>query len=184
VTTATLLGVDEALTLSARGDGAAFGQLVREHQSLVFSLAYHFLRDRARAEEVAQEVFLRLYQNLRQIKSRPHLLFWLRKVAWRLCIDESRRNPAVAAVGLEEIAEPMTKPQESDPLLDGRLRQLVASLPAKARMMVILRYQEDLDFREIAEIMEIPVNTVKSGLHRALAVLRTKLDRTCGEIAP
>ena len=181
MTTSTLPGVDEALALAAKGDGAAFGQLVREYQCLVFSLAYHFLRDRARAEEAAQEVFLRLYQNLRSIKSGAHLLFWLRKVTWRLCIDESRRNPAAVPVGLEEIAEPMAKPQDSDPLLDGRLRQLVASLPAKARMMVILRYQEELDFREIAEIMEVPINTVKSGLHRALAVLRTKLARTCGE---
>jgi RNA polymerase sigma-70 factor (ECF subfamily) len=175
--------MDDTLALSARGDGAAFGQVVREHQSLVFSLAYHFLRDRARAEEVSQEVFLRLYQNLRSIKSRAHLLFWLRKVAWRLCIDESRRGPAANALGLEEIAEPAIKPRESDPILDDRLRQLVASLPAKPRMMVILRYQEELDFREIAEVMEIPVNTVKSGLHRALAVLRTKLARTSGEIA-
>ena len=61
---------------------------------------------------------------------------------------------------------------------DGDVRKLTASLPEKARMVVLLRYQEDLAPAEIAETMDIPLNSVKSGLHRALAMLREKLERT------
>jgi RNA polymerase sigma-70 factor (ECF subfamily) len=65
-------------------------------------------------------------------------------------------------------------------MLSRRLRQLVASLPEKARMIVVLRYQEDMELAEIAKTMSIPVNTVRSHLHRSLALLRDKVQRTMG----
>jgi RNA polymerase sigma-70 factor (ECF subfamily) len=65
-------------------------------------------------------------------------------------------------------------------MLSRRLRQLVASLPEKARMIVVLRYQEDMELAEIAKAMAIPVNTVRSHLHRSLALLRDKVQRTIG----
>ena len=64
----------------------------------------------------------------------------------------------------------------------GRLRQVVAALPEKQRMMVVLRYQEDLGPAEIAELLEMPVNTVKSTLHRSLEELRTRLTRKLGGV--
>ena len=69
-----------ALTKSAQGDSLAFAELVQEHQAMVFSIAYHFLRDAALAEDLAQEVFLELYQGLAGIQSGAHLLYWLRRV--------------------------------------------------------------------------------------------------------
>src|SRR4051812_46716604 len=72
--------------------GLDFGELVRAHQSMVFSLVYHFLHDRDLAEEVAQEVFLSLHRNLQRIQSVEHAGFWLRKVAVQRAIDETRRR--------------------------------------------------------------------------------------------
>jgi RNA polymerase sigma-70 factor, ECF subfamily len=164
------------------GDTAAFEEIVREHQSMVFSLACHFLRDPARAEEIAQDAFLRLYQNLDRIESPAHLVQWLRKVTWRCAIDEFRRAGRGKETALEGVPEPAAESRESDVLLEGRLRALVASLPPRARMMVLLRYQEDLALAEIAGVMGIPVNTVKSGLARALAVLREKVHRVIGDV--
>jgi RNA polymerase sigma-70 factor (ECF subfamily) len=154
--------------------------LVREHQAMVFSLARHFLRDHSLAEEVAQEAFLRLYRNLDSIESPAHLVRWLRKVTWRLCIDEVRRRPAQKPLSLDEIAEPPARWQEPDPLSAGRLRRLIAALPESVRMTVILRYQEDMDLAEIAEVLDAPVNTIKSRIQRALAILRARLDRNHG----
>jgi RNA polymerase sigma-70 factor, ECF subfamily len=174
---------EEALALAASGDDFAFARLVRTHQSMVFSLAYHFLRDRALAEELAQEVFIHLHQNLASIKSAAHLVFWLRKVASHRCIDQSRRIKARPQVSLEEVPEPRAVQRQADPMLSATVRRAVASLPEKPRMVVILRYEEDLDPSEIAAVLGMPVNTVKSHLRRSLAMLREKLSRCLGEIS-
>ena len=179
---ATAHRMEEALAKSARGDASAFGDIVHEHQGLVFSLAYHFLHDRASAEELAQEVFLQLYRNLSSIKSAEHLRFWLRKVTSHRSIDQARRNGGRSPVSLEEAPVPSAAAPPADPVLGQKLRQLVAALPEKRRLVVILRYQEELELHEIAEIMEMPINTVKSSLQRSLDILRDKLTRCLGDV--
>ena len=150
---------------------------------MVYSLAWHFLHDRALAEELAQEVFLELYRHLATIQSPEHLVFWLRKVASRRCIDQTRRRAFWPKFGLDDVPEPPAKIRQSDPMLSRTLAKLVASLPEKARAVVVLRYQEDLDPSDIAKVLDMPVATVKSHLQRSLEMLRDKLARTVGEIA-
>jgi RNA polymerase sigma-70 factor (ECF subfamily) len=172
--------MEGALARWAGGDPSAFADILREHQSMVFSIAYYFLHDRSVAEDVSQEVFLRLYQNLRSIESPVHLVLWLRRVTSRACIDQARRSAARPAVAIEDAPEPAETTPPSDPMLARRLRRIVASLPEKARMIIILRYQEELDLAEIAAILEIPLNTVKSRLQRAQEILREKLTASIG----
>lgn len=157
--------------------GCDFESLVREHQAMVFSLAYYFLHDRALAEEVAQEVFLSLHRNLAAVESPAHALFWLRQATARRAIDETRRRKRRPQVALAEVPEPATGAARRDPMLSEMLRRLIEALPEDARMVMILRYQEDLDPSEIAQILAMPLATVKSHLHRSLGVLREKLAR-------
>lgn len=157
--------------------GCDFKALVREHQATVFSIALRYLHDRASAEEVAQEVFFSLHRNLQQIESPAHAAAWLRKVAVQRSIDEGRRRSRRPQVALEEVVEPAAGFKPADPLLSDLLRKLVASLPEAPRMVMVLRYQEDLDPAEIAATLEMPVATVKSHLQRSLALLRGKLAR-------
>ena len=173
----TLHRTNEWLLKSAGGDQSAFAELVREHQSMVYGIAYNFLRDGALAEDLAQDVFLHLYRNLPAIKSPEHLRFWLRKVAGHRCIDRTRRINARPQVSLEDVAEPQAPDCMKDPLVERMLQRLVGALPEKARMIVILRYQEDLEPVEIAEVLGMPLNTVKSHLRRSLAILREKVAR-------
>jgi RNA polymerase sigma-70 factor (ECF subfamily) len=161
----------------------AFADIVRDQQGMVFGLAYHFLHDRALSEELAQEVFLELHRHLATIESSRHLVFWLRKVTSRRCIDQTRRRSFWPKFRLDEVPEPLARTREADPLLSRTLARLVASLPEKARLVVILRYQEDLDPADISQVLDMPVATVKSHLQRSLAMLRDKLARTVGEIA-
>ncbi len=158
-----------------------FAQLVRQHQAMVYSCAWHFLRDRSLAEEVAQEVFLALHRHQAKLESPAHIRNWLRRVALDRSIDQARRRSSHPTLRLEEVEERAAAPERGDPMLSGMLRRLVASLPERARMVVILRYQEDLDPVEIAAVLEMPVRTVKSHLQRSLALLRGKLAR-CGEM--
>lgn len=178
----TIDRAEETLARSVKGDQSAFADIVREHQGMVFSLAYHFLRDRSLAEELAQEVFLLLHQNLSAIKSPAHLTFWLRKVASHRCIDQARRLKARPQVSLEDVPEPVVLTTPSDPMLSQALRRVIDTLPEKARLVVILRYTEDLEPTEIAQILDMPINTVKSHLRRSLATLREKLTRCIGEL--
>jgi RNA polymerase sigma-70 factor, ECF subfamily len=162
--------------------GLDFSRIVADNQSLVFSLALRFLRDREGAEELAQDVFLQLYQKLGQIENPSHATWWLRRAICHRCIDESRKRKLRPRIGLESVPEPSAEGRHPDPMLNSRLRALVEKLPESARAVVLLRYQEDLDPGEIAETLDMPVSTVKSHLHRSLAVLRSKLERL--EVCP
>ncbi len=168
-------------TADAAEASGAFADLVRTHQAMVFSIAYHFLRDRFAAEEVAQDVFLQLHTKLAALESANHVKFWLRKTASHRSIDYSRkRRPA--GVALEDAPELAVDADPGDPLLRGRLRVLIASLPEAPRMVMVLRYQEELMPDEIASVLDMPVRTVKSHLHRSLAMLREKIERSMGEV--
>ena len=154
-----------------------FAGLMHQHQAMVFSVAYHYLHNRDLAQEVAQEVFLGLHRNLAGIQSPAHAAFWLRKVAVQRSIDEGRRRMRRPQVALEDVAEPAVAAAPGDPLLGEILRKLIATLADAPRMVMILRYQEDLDPMEISELLGIPLATVKSHLQRSLALLREKLAR-------
>jgi RNA polymerase sigma-70 factor (ECF subfamily) len=154
-----------------------FHRLVQANQAMVFSLACHFLHDRAAAEELAQEVFLSLYRNLERIASPEHAVFWLRKVTMQRAIDEGRRRRRRPVVSLEEVPEPGAPMPPEDALLGDLLRRLIASLPEAPRAVMVLRYQEEIDTSEIAVILGMPLATVKSHLQRSLALLREKLER-------
>lgn len=157
------------------GDSEAFAAIVSENEAMVFSLAYHFFNDRSRGEEIAQDVFLQLYRNLASIESPSHLVHWLRQVTTRRCIDVARKSRFLRLVALDAVPDVQAHDRTPDPLLDRRLRRLLTELPAVQRAIVTLRYQEDLDPSEICRIVDMPVNTVKSHLHRALQSLRRKL---------
>jgi len=158
-----------------------FAEIVHRHQSMVYSIALHFLADRSAAEELAQDVFLQLHSNLDALKSEEHMIFWLRKVTSHRCIDHKRRRH-LPQLSLDEAPEPVAPTRSDDPFLANRLRRLLTSLPEKARIVMILRYQEDMNPEEIGDALGMPVATVKSHLQRSLALLREKLMRVMGPV--
>jgi RNA polymerase sigma-70 factor (ECF subfamily) len=159
-----------------------FESAVRQHQAMVFSLAFHFLRDRSVAEELAQEVFLELYTHLDDMQSPEHLRFWLRQVTVRRCIDQTRRGRFRRHISLSDIPEPFVWMPAGDPKLREHLRRLIAGLAEAPRAAMILRYQEDMSPTEIAELLDMPLATVKSHLQRSLALLRRKLGSIIGDV--
>jgi RNA polymerase sigma-70 factor (ECF subfamily) len=106
-----------------------FASLVRQHQAMVFSIAWHLLRDRAVAEELAQDVFLSLHQHLSELESPEHVLFWLRRVTSNRALDVVRRRQRRPMVSLEDAPEPVAVTPMGDPLLGTALRKLVVALP-------------------------------------------------------
>jgi RNA polymerase sigma-70 factor (ECF subfamily) len=172
---ATRVEPHDALSLAKSGDQTAFAALIHRHQNMVFSLALHMLRSRPAAEDVAQEVFLELYRSLNKLESDSHLLSWLRRVTSHRCIDEIRRRHHRMELPTDAIPEDGHLPESREILAAHRVEALVAALPEPARIVVVLRYQEEMDLAEIAATLSMPVNTVKSHLRRSIAALRAQV---------
>src|SRR5690349_21129877 len=101
------LASERLVRQAAAGDRDSFAAIVRQHQSLVFGLAWNFLHDEAAAEELAQEVFLELHKALPTLASDAHVTNWLRRVTTHRCIDYTRYRRSRPQVALDEVAEPV-----------------------------------------------------------------------------
>jgi RNA polymerase sigma-70 factor, ECF subfamily len=166
----------DSLVRARAGDRFAFASLIRQHQRVVYSLAFRMLSDGHEAEDLAQEVFMQLHRRLADIESDAHLLFWLRRVTTNLAIDRLRQDQKHRVLPLDDDPGIADEPMESDPLLQRRLRALIAQLPAAPRAIVLLRFQEDMDPTDIAEALDMSINTVKSHLRRSMETLREQLS--------
>ena len=151
-----------------------FELILHEQQGMVYSIAYNFFRNAAVAEEVAQDVFLQLYEKRDLVKSGSHCVAWLRRTTMHRCIDTWRQSSFQHEVQLEQLPEIPVDHSESDPLLLEKLGRLIASLPEKPRSVLILRYGENMDPEEIGQSLQMPVRTVWSHLQRAIALVREK----------
>ena len=162
------------------GDISAFEGIVRRWQGPLITLAYRFCRDRGRAEEMAQEVFLRAYRALAQWRKEAVFSTWLFALATNLYRSELRRIPA-RMLSLEDIPEPQDA-RASDGGLeehnrDLAVRRAVLVLPAKYRETLILFYFHDMDITSAARSLGLPEGTVKARLFRGREILRSKLPQ-------
>ena len=162
------------------GDISAFEGIVRRWQGPLINLAYRFCRDRGRAEEMAQEAFLRAYRALAQWRKDAIFSTWLFALATNLYRSELRRIPA-RMLSLEDILEPQDF-RASDGGLEDQdrdvaVRRAVLALPAKYRETLILFYFHDMDITSAARSLGLPEGTVKARLFRGREILRSKLPQ-------
>jgi RNA polymerase sigma-70 factor (ECF subfamily) len=173
---------DESLVARVvAGDTAAFDGIVRRWQSPLVNLAWRFCRDRGRAEEMAQEAFLRAFRNLSSFRGDSAFSTWLFSVATNVYRTELRRMPA-SPLSLDEIAEP-PDPRLSAAIAfeedsrDESLRRAVLALPPKYRDAVLLFYFHEQDVPAAARTLGVPEGTVKARLFRGRELLRSKFSR-------
>jgi len=172
------------------GDQPAFEALVRRYQGPIFNFICHNLGDYDLACDVAQHVFVQLYQSLPTLRTNEPLKAWLFQVARNRCIDEQRRKHAVRFSELEISSEdddlsPLAILPDNDPMpeelaehhdLQQTLRAAIDQLPPKFRNVVLLRYTGQLPFSEISRILGMPEATAKTYFQRARPHLRTYLQ--------
>jgi RNA polymerase sigma-70 factor (ECF subfamily) len=165
-----------------RGDPRAFEELVITYQHRVFGVALRMLRNRAEAEDIAQEVFLRVHHALDDFRGEAKLSTWLYAIASRLCLNRLASGERRMAREGEEALERLTA--DADPAahvergeLEAALGRAIDELPEERRIVVVLRDLEGLAYEEIAAALDLPLNTVRSRLHRARMDLRDKLER-------
>ncbi|OLB03056.1 MAG: hypothetical protein AUH14_13950 [Candidatus Rokubacteria bacterium 13_2_20CM_69_15_1] len=165
-----------------RGDPRAFEDLVIAYQHRVFGVALRMLRNRSEAEEIAQEVFLRVHRAVEDFRGEAKLSTWLYAITSRLCLNRlasgERRMAREGEESLERLrgdADPAAHVERVE--LEAALQRAITELPEERRIVVVLRDFEGLSYEEIAAALDLPLGTVRSRLHRARTDLKEKLER-------
>lgn len=178
----------ELIQQSQAGDGQAFGVLIERYKGKVFSLAYGFSRDRATADDLAQEVFIKAYYSLPKFKAESGFGTWLYRIAVNHAKDFLRKDKrrqkeiSIEAAGEPILAAESRSPEEKHDE-EGRRKTVqaaLAGLPEKYRVILTLRDIEGLSYEEISGILKLSPGTVDSRLHRARRKLRAKLTGRLG----
>ncbi|MGH9562710.1 MAG: RNA polymerase sigma factor, partial [Terracidiphilus sp.] len=168
-----LAAVDRVLA----GDTEGFEQIVRRWQGPLVNMAWRYCRDRSRAEEMAQEAFVRAWRGLAQWRRESSFSTWLFALAANVYRSELKRVPTVD-VPLDEIAEPARAATQYDAAVEQRrnedLRRAVLALPLRYREPVVLYYFHEMDVGAAARTMRLPEGTVKARLARGRELLRKR----------
>ncbi|CAH0280391.1 MULTISPECIES: RNA polymerase sigma factor SigW [Peribacillus] len=180
--------IKERINQVLKGDHNAFGEIVEIYKDKVFQICFRMLGNRQEAEDLAQEAFVRAFVNIRSFNITMKFSTWLYRIATNLCIDRLRKKKpdyyldaeVAGAEGLNmysQIASDMAKPEEEVESLELQetIQVEIMKLPEKYRSVIVLKYIEELSLKEISEILDLPVGTVKTRIHRGREALRKQL---------
>ncbi|MGB7950384.1 MAG: sigma-70 family RNA polymerase sigma factor [Candidatus Binatia bacterium] len=176
------IGDAECVRRVQRGDTDSFELLVRRHQKAVFNLVYRLLGDYDEAAEVAQEVFLSAFKSIQQFRGDANFSTWLYRIGFNHASTRrknlnSTQKRQIPLEGTEMIADGPVDPAKSleHKEIQQRVQQALDGLDPQDARIILLRDLQDVSYEEIAEILDIPIGTVKSRLHRARQALKTML---------
>lgn len=165
-----------------QGDTAAFELLMNRHAPFVYNLALRTVGDPQEAEDMAQETFIRAWRTLPQFRRQAQFTTWLYRIAVNLCYNRLPGLKAeVAALDPAEAADwggerPTVEGLVVTAEMQGRVQAALDSLPESYRLLLSLRHLQEMSYAEIAETMQMPLGTVKTGIFRGRALLREALE--------
>jgi RNA polymerase sigma-70 factor (ECF subfamily) len=176
----------QLMHLVGRGDTAAFEELVERHQALVIGTVARMLGSNSDVEDIAQQVFIRVWKSAGRYVPRAKFTTWLLKITRNLVFNELRRSKRRAHVPIqtegeseeiqlreETVLAPDAAALEAE--LQEAIEKAISELPETQRMAVVLRRYEDLSYEDIAEVLDLSVPAIKSVLFRARTELRERL---------
>lgn len=176
------------IAASLRGDAAAFGELVRRHQDRLYNTVYRLLGNAEDAQDVVQDAFLNAYQSLGSFKGDAQFFTWLYRIAVNTAISHKRRQrPGLSLEGGRNgdlALEPLDTSDASQPGLalerleeERRVQRALDRLSAEHRAVLILKDMEGQKYEAMAEVLGVPIGTIRSRLHRARTELRELLEQ-------
>lgn len=166
------------------GEKESFGRLISKYQDRLYNGMVQILRSEAEAEDVVQDAFVLAFTKLSSFKGNSAFFTWLYRIAYNVAITRlRRRKPTVPLDGLNDIGRldfPDSGPSPDDRIQKqeeaGQLNEALTRLSHEHRAILILREMDELDYEAISEILDLPIGTVRSRLHRARTRLREHLD--------
>ncbi len=163
-----------------RGDEGAFQELVDRYKDLVFALIARTVQDRSRAEDLAQDVFLRVHRGLPYFRGEARLSTWIYRIVANVSVQDRGRAAPALSLDDERTRARATRSasdrQFGDLELRDRLEKAIARLPANYRLLVAAHYLNGMQYEDLAEALALPLGTVKTQLHRAKQQLRRTLE--------
>ena len=181
--------VNKRIKQVLKGDQNAFADIVSLYQHKLYQVCYRMLGNKQEAEDIAQEAFVRAYMNLHTFDQKRKFSTWLYRIGTNLCIDRIRKKKpdyyldaeVAGTEGLNlysQIASDDQLPEETIEKMElqDRIQYEIGRLPDKYRTVVVLKYIEELSLQEISEILDMPLGTVKTRIHRGREALRKQLN--------
>src|SRR5213593_2344543 len=161
-----------------RGDEGAFQELVERYKDLVFALIARTVQDRSRAEDLAQEVFLRVHRGLPYFRGEARLSTWIYRIVANVC---AQPWAPPATVSLDDASAALVTPSAADRQfgdleLRDRLEKAIARLPANYRLLIAAHYLDGVQYEDLAEALQMPLGTIKTHIYRAKQQLRRVLE--------
>ena len=182
--------VNKRIKQVLKGDKDAFAEIVDLYQHRLYQVCYRMLGNRHEAEDIAQEAFVRAFINIHSFDQKRKFSTWLYRIATNLCIDRIRKKKpdyyldaeVRGTEGLDmysQIAASDELPEEELMKLElqERIQYEISRLPDKYRSAIVLKYMEELSLQEISEILDLPLGTVKTRIHRGREALRKQLSK-------
>src|SRR6266702_3024542 len=175
----------QLVAASKGGNQDAFALLVQRYQRRIFNLIYRMLQQYEEANEITQETFLAAWQGLPSFRGDARFPTWLYRIAYNCSLkqlEQRKREKALhAAMQAEQLVQHTDDSQRTDAALEARDRQSMvheqlASLPAKYRVVLVLRHLQEMTYEEIAETLTMPIGTIKTHLFRARNLLKERLE--------
>jgi len=165
---------------SQQGDQDAFSILMQRHQRSVFNLSLHMLQNYEDADEITQEVFLAAWQGLPAFRSKARFSTWLYRIAYHCCLRQIERCKRERTQYSVIQAEWLLEEKQAEDLLElcdqqTIVREQMERLPIRYRVVLILRHLQEMTYAEMADILSLPVGTVKTHLFRARNLLKERI---------
>ncbi len=166
---------------SQTGDQDAFALLVQRHQRRVFNLVFRMLQQYEEANEVTQETFLAAWQGLSSFRGEARFTTWLYRIAYNCALKQLEQRKRDNTLQLAMQAEQIDNDERIGAELEVRDRQAfvrehLAQLPAKYRAVLVLRHLQDMTYEEMAEVLTMPIGTIKTQLFRARNLLKERIE--------
>ncbi|WP_453992336.1 RNA polymerase sigma factor SigW [Bacillus nitroreducens] len=170
------------------GDQSAFAEIVEFYKDKVFQISYRMLGNRHEAEDIAQEAFIRAYVNIHSYDMNKKFSTWLYRIATNLSIDRIRKKKPDYYLDAEiagsdgltmysQVAADAALPEDELETMElqEQIQAEILKLPEKYRSVIVLKYIEEFSLKEIGEILDLPIGTVKTRIHRGREALRNQL---------
>jgi RNA polymerase sigma-70 factor, ECF subfamily len=180
--------VNKRIKQVLRGDQDAFAEVIELYKDKVFQICFRMLGNRHEAEDISQEAFIRAYVNIHTFNQKRKFSTWLYRIATNLCIDRIRKKKPDYYLDAEvkgtegltmysQVAAEGQLPEEEveEMELQAEIQRQILKLPDKYRSVIVLKYIEELSLQEISEILDLPLGTVKTRIHRGREALRKQL---------